>query len=261
MKFDEAMTAAKNKVSKESRQAELNELDNAAQELQEVNTAVAGMPLCRLPGCEKPVLNADLTGYKYCSRRHYYKATNGGDGERARAALAAVLLASQADHAEGFAVFEREENKRLRDRRLRVLHDRLQALQRGQRDRLRALRHLLRQIRRQGTFRPTWRYRRWSTGFRRSLRAELVRQNEQLLGCEAERIRYVQRISELHERISELSRELTESRRIPLPPAPDRRPARIHYTTAGRRYHVRADCGHTRNHDSRTLTPCQDCSR
>ena len=72
MKFDEAMTAAKNKVSKESRQAELNELDNAAQELQEVNTAVAGMPLCRLPGCEKPVLNADLTGYKYCSRRHYY---------------------------------------------------------------------------------------------------------------------------------------------------------------------------------------------
>ena len=109
MKFDEAMTAAKNKVSKESRQAELNELDNAAQELQEVNTAVAGMPLCRLPGCEKPVLNADLTGYKYCSRRHYYKATNGGDGERARAVLAAVLLASQADHAEGFAVFEREE--------------------------------------------------------------------------------------------------------------------------------------------------------
>ena len=315
MKFDEAMTAAK-KVSKESRQAELNELDNAAKELHEVNTAVAGMPLCRLPGCEKVVLNADQTGHRYCSRRHYYKAINRGDGERARAVLAAVMLASQVDHAEGFMVFGRKEMD------LYVIIDfyffgtflamitvaltwwwwhsttsskqptsssstTMQPTSSSSSSTKQSTPISSTCTRRPTsssttcTRRPTSSTSTSSTASTQTedfqinpevqtvqfrlpevdrLRGELVRRNEQLLGCEDERIRHVQHINELNERISELNRELAELR-IPLPPAPDRQPARIYYTAAGRRYHVQADCGHIRNHNSRTLTPCQDCSR
>ena len=54
---------------------------------------------CRLQGCNKPVHHPEL-GQRLCSRRHYYKSLC-DDTERARAVLAAAVLASQLETAEG----------------------------------------------------------------------------------------------------------------------------------------------------------------
>ena len=116
LKFDEDMVGAK-KVKPEIRQAEVDELDSAARKL---NRDEAGFTTahfdsaesnkvpfsedvvrCRLPGCNKEVPNPEA-GQRFCLRRHYYKNL-GGDSERARAAVAATVLASQVAPVEGIS--------------------------------------------------------------------------------------------------------------------------------------------------------------
>ena len=77
LQFDTTVMKAAKKVTHAERQAEVKELDDAAEKLNDnVYLAELGLPSdlprCRLAGCQNPVINANQ-GHKYCSRRHYYK--------------------------------------------------------------------------------------------------------------------------------------------------------------------------------------------
>ena len=88
LKFDEGMVAAK-KIKPEAKQAEVEELEQAARQLRDGQVPAAPRRLrgeaegeetlalelsvrCRLQGCDKEVPHPEL-GQRFCSRRHYYK--------------------------------------------------------------------------------------------------------------------------------------------------------------------------------------------
>ena len=101
LRFDTTVMKAAKKVTHAERQAEVKELDDAAEKLNDnVYLAEFGLPSdlprCRLAGCQNPIINASQ-GHKYCSRRHYYKgfagSSNASDPLRRRAIQAAMTLA------------------------------------------------------------------------------------------------------------------------------------------------------------------------
>ncbi|CAE7578000.1 unnamed protein product [Symbiodinium microadriaticum] len=216
MKFDEAMTAAK-KVSKESRQAELNELDNAAKELHEVNTAVAGMPLCRLPGCEKVVLNADQTGHRF----HGLRAQGDGSlrdhrllllrhvpGDDNRCPHMVVVALDYEFEATDFELF----HNYAADFELFFEY---QAIDSDLFNVHKATDFELYNVHKATDF------EHFDVFYGKYADRRLSDQPGGPDGAvQDERIRHVQHINELNERISELNRELAELR-IPLPPDPD----------------------------------------
>ena len=290
MRFDEAMTAAK-KVTKQARQAELKELDQAALELNDVNVNVleAALPRCRLFGCERVVNDADTTGHRYCSRRHYYRAMSGGDGERTRALIAAATLATQVSTAEGYVVLSREDEHIYMIADIRVVSYVIVALvvvfvswwfngsttsPRSQEASTTTATTSSSTTSTSSTpSTPTSPTKRSEQGVQAEdlrnpeaerLREELTQRNGQAMRDEAERVYFLQHIDELNERINDLQWQLQQARamEIPMPSSRPRAPDRIYMTPSGRRYHLRDECGHVRGHNGvKVFTLCGDCSR
>ena len=296
LKFDEGMVAAK-KIKPEAKQAEVEELEQAARQLRDGQVPAAPRRLrgegegeetlalelsvrCRLQGCDKEVPHPEL-GQRFCSRRHYYKSL-GGDTERARAIVAATVLASQFESAEGLGDSDEVTVVLVVDHRWFAAILALLVMV------FMIVLWLCVARRTTWTFSATSSTTASSTSSSNQatsstrdaqvqardmtnpeaerLRDELIRRNGEchrlgLVGdrvrAEAERLRAS--LSESNNRVLELEQQLRDlQNQVVL----QENPRELFVTATGHRYHLNSNCGHIRGHRTiKRLTPCDDCSR